>query len=30
MAIRFDLRASDLKEMRYSYPSSPDNVSYVV
>ena len=30
LAIRFDLTADQLKEMRYSYPSHSDDVSYMV
>ncbi len=30
VAIRFGLHAQDLKEMRYTYPSSADNMSYMV
>lgn len=30
MAIQFGLRADDLKEMRYTYPSSSSDISYMV
>ena len=30
IAIRFGLRAEDLKEVRYAYPSSADDISYMV
>jgi glutathione reductase (NADPH) len=30
LAIRFGLRADDLKAMRYSYPSHSDDISYMV
>lgn len=30
MAIRFGIDAEELKKMRYSYPSSADNISYMV
>ncbi len=30
MAIRFGLRADDLKKMRYTYPSHSDDISYMV
>ena len=30
MAIQFDLRADDLKKVRYTYPSHSDDISYMV